>query len=290
MGSRERLTHVNGADQCLQTFGDQGAPAVLLIAGAAHSMDWWDTRLCGVLAEGGRFVIRYDYRDTGRSASYAPGAPKYDFDDLVDDALGLLDALGLSTAHVVGASLGGGIAQRLALAHAGRLLSLTLLSTSPGIRPNAPFRDGLPPPSDDLMERLFAARKEPDWEDRAAVIDWIVEEQSALAGARRLEEAYLRRLLARVLDRTGDIAACMTNHRHIEPGAAYASRVGDISLPTLVVHGTDDPLLPFEHAVALADEISAAELLPLRDVGHQMPPPDTWDTLVAALLSHTGGS
>ncbi|GAB3973252.1 hypothetical protein GCM10029978_052180 [Actinoallomurus acanthiterrae] len=290
MGSRERLMDVNGAAQCLQSFGDQGAPAMLLIAGAAQSMDWWDTRICEALAEGGRFVVRYDYRDTGRSTSYPPGAPKYGFDDLVDDALGLLDGLGLSAAHVVGASLGGGIAQRLALAHADRLLSLTLLSTSPGIRPNAPFRGNLPPPSGDMMARLFTARQEPAWADRAAVTDWIVDEQMALAGAHRLEEAYLRRLLARVLDRTGDIAACLTNHRHIEPGVAYGLRVGDIALPTLVVHGTDDPLLPFEHAVALAGEIPGAQLLPLRDVGHQMPPPDTWDTLVPAVLSHTGGS
>ncbi|MEV0407352.1 alpha/beta hydrolase [Actinoallomurus sp. NPDC050550] len=83
------------------------------------------------------------------------------------------------------------------------------------------------------------------------------------------------------------MSACLTNRRHLEPGAAYGSRVGDIALPTLVVHGTDDPLLPFEHAVALADEIPTAQLLPLRAVGHQMPPPGTWDTLVPALLSHT---
>ena len=94
-------------------------------------MDWWEDDFCARLAAGPRFVIRYDHRDTGQSVSYAPGAPGYTGDDLVADAIGVLDALGVDRAHVVGQSMGGALAQVLALEHPGRVASLTLIATSP---------------------------------------------------------------------------------------------------------------------------------------------------------------
>jgi pimeloyl-ACP methyl ester carboxylesterase len=115
----------------VETFGDAGAPAILLISGAAASMDWWDAEFCRRLAAGGRFVIRYDHRDTGRSVGYPPGAPGYTGADLVGDAVGLIDALAGGRAHVVGLSMGGGIAQYLAIHHGDRVATLTLMSTSP---------------------------------------------------------------------------------------------------------------------------------------------------------------
>ena len=119
----------NGVELCVQTFGEAVEPAILLVAGAASSMDWWEDELCERLAYGPRFVIRYDLRDTGQSVSYEPGAPQYGGQDLVADAVGILDVLRVGRAHVVGISMGGGIAQHLALDHADRVTSLTTTSS-----------------------------------------------------------------------------------------------------------------------------------------------------------------
>src|SRR5207253_620362 len=120
---------------------------------------------CTRLAEGGRFVIRYDHRDTGQSVSYEPGAPPYTLRDLVADAIGLLDAFGLARAHVVGRSMGGGIAMLAALDYPHRVASLTLIGTSPG-------GPGLPAMSKEFLAYISGPR--PDWSQRAVVIDHII--------------------------------------------------------------------------------------------------------------------
>jgi pimeloyl-ACP methyl ester carboxylesterase len=96
----QRMVVANGVDLCVQTYGDPASPPVLLIGGAASSMDWWEDEFCERLAQGPRFVVRYDSRDTGQSISYPPGAPRYDGTDLVADTVGLLDALRVSGAHL----------------------------------------------------------------------------------------------------------------------------------------------------------------------------------------------
>ena len=105
-------------------------------------MLWWEEGLCRMLADGGRFVIRYDHRDTGRSVTYEPGRPGYTAAELVADAAGVLDAYDVPAAHVVGASAGGGFAQLMALEFADRVRTLVLISTSPA----TPGDRGLPPP------------------------------------------------------------------------------------------------------------------------------------------------
>lgn len=96
----EQLVAVDGVELCLETFGDRRDPALLLIGGATLSMDWWDVGFCERLAAGGRLVIRYDHRDTGRSVASPPGEPSYANEDLTTDALRVLDALGIARAHV----------------------------------------------------------------------------------------------------------------------------------------------------------------------------------------------
>lgn len=285
------LVRVNGIDLCVESFGDPGDPAILLIGGAASSMDWWDDAFCERLAAGERFVVRYDSRDTGRSTSYEAGAPPYSQADLVEDAVGLLDVFHLPDAHVVGISMGGGIAQRLAVEHPDRVATLTLISTRPGgpSDPDNPDDPDLPPMADKL-EALFAdPPTEPDWSDRDAVIDRIVDDQRPFAGSHRFDEQYLRELAGRIFDRTSNIAASMTNHWIIDGGQPIRSRLGEVSAATLVMHGTEDPLFPYGHGEALAAEIPGAELLPLPGVGHEMPPPQVWDIVVPALLRHTSG-
>jgi pimeloyl-ACP methyl ester carboxylesterase len=109
----EHSITANGVALCTEAFGDPGNPPVLLIMGACVSMLGWDDRLCQGLAAGGRYVIRYDHRDTGRSVTYEPGKPQYTLQDMAADAVGVLDAYRLGRAHLVGMSLGGIIAQLL---------------------------------------------------------------------------------------------------------------------------------------------------------------------------------
>jgi pimeloyl-ACP methyl ester carboxylesterase len=124
------MVHANEVELCVQAFGHAGDPVILLIRGSAASMDWWEDDFCERLAAGRRFVIRYHHRDTGRPVSYQPGAPACTLRDLAADAVGLLDAFGVARAHLVGMSVGGAIAQLMALDHPGRVASLTLIATS----------------------------------------------------------------------------------------------------------------------------------------------------------------
>ena len=283
--SGERIVRANGVDLCVETFGDPTDPAILLVGGAAASMDWWEDEFCRRLAAGPRFVIRYDHRDTGRSISYPAGAPPYTGQDLVADAVGLLEALGLERAHVVGMSMGGAIAQRMAVDHPGRVASLTLMSTSSAF----PTERDLPPTSEELRAFFADPRPEPDWSDRAAVVDYIVAGERPFASSSFRDETRLRALAARIVDRTTDVASSLKNHWLIDGDEPAGQRLGEIAAPTLVVHGTEDPLFPYGHAEALAAEIPGARLLPLEGLGHQMPPPPLWETLLPAILEHTSG-
>src|SRR3954468_19472881 len=126
------IAHVNGADQRLQTHGERSMPAILLMAGLGSSMDGWDPEFCERLAAGPRFVIRYDHRDTGQSTTEPPGSTSYTRAGLVEDAVALLYAFAIRSAHLVGISMGGALAQVLALDHPDRVATLTLMSTGPG--------------------------------------------------------------------------------------------------------------------------------------------------------------
>jgi pimeloyl-ACP methyl ester carboxylesterase len=274
------IVHANGADLCVETFGDQTDPAILLLMGAGASMDFWEDEFCGRLAAGPRFVIRYDHRDTGQSVTYPPGAPEYAGSDLVADAVGVLDALDVRRAHVVGQSMGGALAQVMALDHPQRVVSLTLISTSPA----GPAAD-LPPMTDEA--RAAFAHAEPDWADREAVIDYLTQLSRACAGrSRPFDEQGTRELWERVLDRTTNIESSMKNHYALEGGDPWRERLGGLDAPTLVIHGTEDPCFPYGHGVALAKEIPGAELLALEGAGHELPRRD-WDVAVPAILAHT---
>jgi pimeloyl-ACP methyl ester carboxylesterase len=217
--------------------------------------------------------------------TYEPGAPQYDGDDLVADAVGVLDALGVSEAHVFGLSMGGGIAMHIAVSHPGRVASLMLESTSPG--PGGPDEAVLPPMSKELA--AFEPPPEPDWADAVAVVDYVVAGLYPYAGSVRFDEEQMRELVARIVDRTIDMRSSQTNHWIIEGGEPIRDRLGEIEAPTLVLHGTEDPLFPIAHGEALARKIPGARLVPLEGVGHEFPPRQVWDQLVEELLGHTAG-
>jgi pimeloyl-ACP methyl ester carboxylesterase len=280
--STDKIVQANGVALCVDSFGDPGDPAVLLIMGSSASMDWWEDEFCERLAAGGRFVVRYDHRDTGRSVSYEPGNPAYTGDDLVDDAVGVLDALGISRAHVVGMSMGGAIAQVVALDHPDRVASLTLLSTGP-----AASSEDLPGMSEETIAAFQAPR--PDWADRDDTVDYMTHLSRVSASpAAPFDDAAFRGLAGRVFDRTADIEASFTNHNLLDSGEPWRHRLPDLDLPTLVIHGTDDPVVPHPHGVALANEIPGARLLTLERTGHELPR-RTWDVVVPAILEVSCG-
>jgi len=278
----QRMLPVNGVELCVETFGSRGQPAILLIMGASASMDWWEDEFCERLADGPRFVIRYDHRDTGRSVAYEPGAPGYSGPDLVADALGVLDALGVPSAHVVGMSMGGALAQIAALDHPEQVDSLTLIATSPG-GPHEPDLPGMP----EEAIAGFTALAEPDWDDRDAVVRYGVGLARACASRTRpFDEAGMRELWERVFDRSTNVHSTMRNHHKAEGGEPWRERLVELSVPVLVIHGTEDPVLPYEHGLALAREIAGARMVTLEGAGHELPR-RVWDLVVPAILDHT---
>ena len=281
----DHIVRANGVELCVETFGDPDDPAILLIHGAGSSMLSWNEELCARLADGHRLVVRYDSRDAGRSVSYEPGAPQYELRDLVADAIGLLDTLSLAGAHVVGMSQGGLIGQLLALDHPDRVASLTLASTTPFDGQQHP---DLPGASAELRAFFANEPPQPDWTDRAAVIDYLVEaERPFAARSRPFDEAAMRDLAGQVFDRAANIAANVTNPFLAGTGDPWRGRLGEISAPALVIHGEEDPMFPLAHAHALANEIPGAELLALEGTGHEYFPPHTWEVVVPAILRHS---
>jgi pimeloyl-ACP methyl ester carboxylesterase len=276
----ERMIEAKGVELCTEPFGDPADPPILLVMGIGGSMLWWEQGFCRMLADGGRFVIRYDHRDTGRSATYEPGRPEYTGADLVADAVGVLDAYGVPAAHVVGVSAGGALAQLLALGFPDRVLSLVLISTSPA----TPGERGLP--SATARYTQFLATAEVDWSDQESVIEYLVDYSRVLAGGERpFDEAAVRELVRRDVERARNIASS-ENHGVIAEGEVSSKPLSSIAVPTLVIHGTADPMFPAEHGQALAAEIPGARLLTLNGAGHGVERAD-WETIVRAIIGHT---
>jgi pimeloyl-ACP methyl ester carboxylesterase len=258
----------------IDTFGSPADPAVLLIAGVGSSMDWWDPEFCRLLADGGRYVIRYDHRDTGDAPSYPPGRPGYTWDDLVDDAPAVLDEVGVDAAHLVGISMGGMLAQLVTLNHPSRVRSLVLMSTTAGAGD-----EDLPGPVG--LESL----PEPVWTDDAAVVEYLVASQRQLA-AKPFDDEETRALARVAVSRTKNNESSQKNHHAAEGGSAGRHRLGEITVPVLVIHGDEDPLFPLPHGEALAREIPGARLVVLPRTGHEFPSRN-WPAVLPELLLHT---
>jgi pimeloyl-ACP methyl ester carboxylesterase len=286
--SIDRDLPINGVTLAVEEFGEGDLPTIVLVAGGASSRDWWDDELCRLLAagdaSGGRRVIRYDFRDTGRSTTAAPGAATYRTSDLVDDLAELIEATHAAPAHVVGLSMGGGLAQELALARPELLASLTLCSTSP-----ARVLEGipdLPPPRPHVAEAFGSGDGGPDWVDPVAVGDHFVRVEGLLGGTIPVDEARVRRIAAAVVARSPSPASA-DNHWLIDEGPTPSGELSSLDVPTLVLHGSHDPLFPLPHGEALAAVIPDARLVVIPGMGHQFPPPETWDLVVPEILRHT---
>jgi pimeloyl-ACP methyl ester carboxylesterase len=276
----ERMIEVNGVELCSEPFGAPTDPPILLIMGLGASMVWWDDGFCRMLADRGRFVIRYDHRDTGRSVTYEQGHRGYTGFDLIVDAAGVLDSYGLPAAHVVGVSAGGAFAQLLAFDFAERVLSLVLISTSPA----TPGDRNLPPPTKAFSRFVSEARV--DWSNLESVIDFLVDYSCLLAGDQRpCDEVALRDLVRRDVERANNVAS-LQNHELISDDDRSHPPLSSITAPTLVIHGTADPMFPLPHGEALATEIPGSTLLVLDRAGHGVDPAD-WQIIVPAIVAHT---
>lgn len=242
-------------------------------------MLWWETELCERIAAHGRHVIRYDNRDTGRSVSYPPGQPGYSLTDLTEDAIGILDVLGIDSAHFVGRSMSGAVALVAGVDHAERVSSLTFVGTTPG-------DDDLPPMTEEFLANTA---ENPDTADTDAVVDFVVGSIKAYCGDSPYFDAAATRALAEQdVARARDIAATLVNHFLIDFAGPVGGGFSDITAPTLVVHGELDPVFPLPHGEALRAAVPGAELLVLDKAGHEVPAP-LWDVFISALVRHTSG-
>lgn len=275
----ELVIRTDRLELATQSFGDPAHPPVILIMGGMASMLWWPEEFCRRLAEQGRFVIRYDQRDTGLSTTYPPGRPGYTFDDAVDDVVRVLDGYAISSAHLVGFSLGGMIGQGAALKFPERVLSLTAISTSPvGVD-----KSHFPPSGEAWIEHMSV---EADWSDRSDAVAYLVEDARLTAGtAHTFDEAGTRAFLERDFDRSGGYLSA-TNHSILfEVGEIWQGRLNEMMAPLLVLHGTADPVFPLAHGEALARAVVDAKLVKVEGGGHEIHPED-WRQIISAIDEH----
>jgi pimeloyl-ACP methyl ester carboxylesterase len=265
-----------------ETFGAGHDPAVLLVAGAGAPMAAWDDEFVSALAGHGRHVIRFDHRDTGGSTRFPPGEPPYALADLTDDAARVLDQVGVDRAHIVGASLGGTIAQHLALTRPGRVASLTLIGASPARPGSGDAR--LPGPALRVRADLDDVPA-PDWADRSSVVEHLVALARVRAGGARPFDEQDARVRAERSTENG-ISASAVNHTLIDYGPPWWERLRGLGVRALVVHGAADPLVPLAHATALIDLLGSSELMVLPEAGHDLERADH-GTVLAAIVRHT---
>ena len=288
--------NANGIQIEYETFGNPSSSPLLLIMGLGGQLIHWDTGLCEQFAEKGHFVIRFDNRDCGLSTKFeAAGLPDmielfdktlrgeavetpYTLNDLADDAAGLLDALDVNKAHICGASMGGMIAQTLAIRHPHRVSSLISIYSTTG-------NPELPQMKPEAMEVLMT----PPPTEREAYIEYNVKTLRFIAGdGFPFDEDFIRDISARSFDRAfypqgvgRQMAAVMAQQNR---RVALAS----VKAPTLVIHGTADPLVPVEHGRDTADAIPGAQLLLIEGMGHDLPhTKGPWPQIVEAVSAHT---
>ena len=257
-----------GVSLMTESLGRAGDPAVVLVMGATASMLAWPDEFCAALVKRGLFVIRFDHRDTGESSTVPPGEAGYAVEDMAGDVLAVLDAYGLARAHVVGMSLGGYIAQMLAVSQPERVASLVLIGSEPLGWDGAP----LPHISAVFLDH-FAGLEMLDWTDGAAVTEFLLASERLSAGtAVPFDEAGQRARIGRVLGRT-DSPASMFNHASLSLRDDWTGRFREISGPVSVIHGEEDPILPVANGQAIAQGIAGARLLVLPGIGHELPVP-----------------
>jgi pimeloyl-ACP methyl ester carboxylesterase len=279
----EEVCTVGDVELCFERFGDPSAPALLLIMGLGTQMIAWHEEFCAELADRGFQVIRFDNRDNGRSTKLTHVAPPtlrqlalrdrraagYSLAEMADDAIGLLDALGIERAHVVGASMGGMIAQTVAIRHPDRVLSLVSIMSNTGAR-----LTGQPA----LRVLPMFLRRAP--RDRDGYIEHTVSLYGVIGSpAFERDEGELRELAARAFDRGVDPAGTGRQLAAIQAERDRTPQLRRVTAPALVIHGTHDRLVSSSGGRATAKAIPGARLLMIKGMGHDMPRP-VWPQII----------
>jgi pimeloyl-ACP methyl ester carboxylesterase len=278
-----RKTKAGAVELAYETFGEHGRPPVLLVMGIGSQMINWHEDFCTALSAG-RFVIRFDNRDVGESqwleghvdlAAITGGdtsSAVYTLEDMADDAVGLLDALGLSSAHVVGASLGGMIAQTIAIRHPQRVRTLTSIMSTTG-------EPGVANPT----EEAAAALMSPPAKTREEAMERILEVRRVIGspGFPR-DERDIRERAGRAWDRGVNAAGFARQLAAVYVSGDRTEALRSLDVPTLVVHGEDDPLIPVSGGRATAAAIPGAELWTVSGMGHDLPR-QVWPDLIGRI-------
>lgn len=288
--SREQTAKVGELELCFETFGSATAPPMLLIMGLASQMLMWDDEFCEQLAARGFRVIRFDNRDIGRSSQLrgaiiptrwqlmrrsARGAA-YTLEDLAADTVGLLDHLKIDKAHIVGASMGGMIAQLVAVNHPDRVLSLVSIMSTTGNR-------GVGKPQPKMMMRLM--RKRP--RERDAYIEDHIETYRAIGSKGfDFEEEYKRERAARLFERGVYPAGSARQLAAVASAPDRTEALRGISAPTTVIHGDADPLVDVSGGRATAEAIPGARLVIFPGMGHDLPRA-LWPEIIDAIVETT---
>ena len=291
-----RFAKANGIELAYDSFGDTSAPALLLIMGLGTQMIAWDEEFCERIAAHGYHVIRFDNRDIGLSTklshagvpnipmlmmrglaglSIKEGSVPYTLRDMAADAVGLLDALGIERAHVVGASMGGAIGQEVALHYPQRVRTLVSIMSTTG----AP---GLPPPRPDALGLLL----KPAPRDRAGYIERRQQTMKILRGTSSPEEraqdaAHAERAFSRGSHPEGykrQLAAIIASGNR-------KPRLTSLRTPTLVIHGDADPLIPIACGLDVAKAVPGARMVTIPGMGHALPPRN-WPQVIDAIAAH----
>ena len=250
--------------------------------GAMASMLWWPKEFCQRLADKGRYVIRYDNRDTGLSTNYPVGKPEYSFDDMADDAIRVLDGYGISSAHIVGMSMGGMIAQLVALKYPERSRTLTLISTSPVGVDTAHL-----PGMTTAYTEHSASYADLDWSDRMQVVEFMFADVRAISSTRHpFDEQHARDFIEMDYDRARRFESATNHFRAFQRRSTRRVNSPRLQAPLLVIHGTSDPIFPVEHGREFIKIIPASKLVEIEGGGHELHP-DDWGTMLEALAGHT---
>jgi pimeloyl-ACP methyl ester carboxylesterase len=271
----EQIARVNGIEIAYETFGDPSDPPLLLVMGLATQMIGWPDELCEMLVSRGFHVIRFDNRDVGHSTRLRGGPkpkvlramagitkdPAYTLDDMADDAFGLLDHLDIEAAHVAGASMGGMIAQTMAIRRPERVLSLTSIMSTTGNR-----RAGFPR----LKALGVLMRRAPA--DRERFADYIVRTYRIIGSPGfDHDDEWIRDLGLRSYDRGVDRGGPARQLVATQASGDRTRSLAGVEAPTVVIHGTDDPLIPIRAGRATARAVPGAELIEIEGMGHDLP-------------------
>ncbi len=281
----------NGIDIEYEEFGDPRAASLLLVTGLGAQMISWDETFCEQLAASGFHVIRFDNRDSGLSTRMEAAGPAdmvsalngdphpaYMLDDMAADAAGLLDALGIEAAHIVGASMGGFISQLIAINHPGRVLSLTSIMSGPS------RNEGGVPPTPEGTALLFG--RPPSTRDES--IEMALLGRRALIGSGDLfDETFERAKATRAVQRAWYPLGTGRQLLAIVAAEPRLERLLGVRVPTLVIHGKDDILVPIENGRMVAAAVPSARMLELEGMGHDIPK-RVWPQVIDAIVETAG--